>query len=156
MASSKNRHNKNKKDKNENKKEAEEKFKLINEAYAVLSDATKRKEYDDFRRHGYREGRQFEFTNFRRNFDPFEEFRRFFEGNSFGFDNDDDKDIFSHNNIFRRFKGFGGGFDDFDSMGGFGDFEGNSGFSFSSSTAGGMGSMGSATSKSVKKTTQVM
>ncbi len=40
-------------DKNPNKKEAEELFKEINEAYAVLSDKEKRKQYDTFGKEGF-------------------------------------------------------------------------------------------------------
>jgi DnaJ-class molecular chaperone len=78
---------------------------LINEAYAVLSDKAKKKEYNDFRKYGAA-GRGFEFSHFGRNFDPFEAFRTFFQDEFFGFEDEDD--IFSQNNIFRRFGGFGG------------------------------------------------
>jgi len=40
-------------DKNQNKKEAEERFKELNEAYAVLSDKEKRKQYDTFGKEGF-------------------------------------------------------------------------------------------------------
>ena len=42
-------------DKNPNKKEAEERFKEINEAYAVLSDKEKRKQYDTIGAEGFRQ-----------------------------------------------------------------------------------------------------
>jgi curved DNA-binding protein len=40
-------------DKNPNRKEAEDRFKEINEAYAVLSDKEKRKQYDTFGKEGF-------------------------------------------------------------------------------------------------------
>ena len=119
-------------DKNpENQKEAEEKFKEIAEAYSVLSDPKKKREWE-FSKNG---GGHFDFDF--DNFDPFEHFRDFFHsgfGDMDGFDDDDFG--FGHKKKGNKkgghdpfgFGGFGGfgGFDD--DFGNFGDFgSGNTG-----------------------------
>jgi curved DNA-binding protein CbpA len=85
-------------DKNpENKKEAEEKFKEIAEAYSVLSDPDKRKEYDN--RDSIPNFENFKFTN--DDFDPFSMFNDFFKSDK-DFDN------------FGNFGNFGSKHDNFD------------------------------------------
>lgn len=72
-------------DKNPGDKKAEEKFKEITEAYAVLSDAEKRKQYDQFGESGFHQ--RFSQEDIYRGFDVGDIFREF------GFGTDD---IFSH------------------------------------------------------------
>ena len=80
-------------DKNPGDKKAEEKFKEITEAYAVLSDADKRKQYDQFGEAGFHQ--RYSQEDIFRNFDVGDIFREF------GFGTDD---IFS-----QLFGGAGGG-----------------------------------------------
>ncbi len=79
-------------DKNPGDKQAEEKFKEITEAYAVLSDTEKRKQYDQFGDSGFHQ--RYSQEDIYRNFNGSDIFREF------GFDSDD---------IFARIFGGGGG-----------------------------------------------
>jgi curved DNA-binding protein len=68
-------------DKNQGKKEAEEKFKGISEAYAVLSDPEKRKQYDTYGSDGFRQ--RYSQEDIFRNFDINDVLRQFGFGGGF-------------------------------------------------------------------------
>ena len=81
-------------DKNKDDKEAEEKFKKISEAYAVLSDTEKRKQYNSFGHAGFQQ--QYSREDIFKGFNPGDWFKEF----GFG-----DENIFSGS--FSRRQGFG-------------------------------------------------
>eukprot|EP01006_Ploeotia_vitrea_P061976 TRINITY_DN7979_c0_g1_i1.p1 TRINITY_DN7979_c0_g1~~TRINITY_DN7979_c0_g1_i1.p1 ORF type:complete len:236 (-),score=37.83 TRINITY_DN7979_c0_g1_i1:77-784(-) len=142
-------------DKNpENKQEAAEKFKLIAEAYEVLSDDDKRRQYDSGGMDAFSGSNEehFHFTN------PDDIFKQFFG------DEDPFASLFADLGDFGGFGGFGtqkqkrnkkkkkrggggfGGFGDFGDFGGFGDMGGGAEFFSSSfSTGGGFASTSTST-----------
>lgn len=85
-------------DKNPGDKKAEEKFKEITEAYAVLSDPDKKRQYDQFGESGFHQ--RFSQEDIYRNFDVGDLFREFGLG---------DNDIFGHLFGGGRRSPFGGG-----------------------------------------------
>jgi curved DNA-binding protein CbpA len=153
----------------EQKPIAEEKFKKISEAYSILSDPAKKKEYEDSKRFGSMGSGTGGYTfNFNRSggrgFDPFDIFKEFFgRGDPFF---DDDDDIFNRHRQFSKGGGFGGINHHFKSgFGGFNDDDdffkmgtGGGAFKFSSTSSSnvGGGGVGSGVKTSIKKTTQVL
>lgn len=105
-------------DRNKGDKEAEEKFKQANEAYAVLSDAEKRKQYDTFGSSGFQQ--RYSQEDIFRNFDLGSIFREF--GINMGGGR---RGGFSSG--FRTFSGGGASFEDLFSQGA-GGFRGQQGF----------------------------
>ncbi len=148
-------------DKNpDNKQEAEEKFKCISEAYNVLSDPEKKKEWENYRNGNFTS--DFDYNSFG-HFDPFEMFNHNFGENFFNdFFNDDDffndfdmgfrkeKKKKSHKNKYGNLNNFFNVFhDNFDFMNfGFDNFD-NFGFEENKKNNFGGG-------KSIKKTTTII
>lgn len=93
-------------DKNKGDKAAEEKFKEISEAYAVLSDAEKRKEYDTYGSEGF--SQKFSQEDIFRGFDMGDLFREFGFGGGSG--RGGRSQSFSFGGGGDDFFGFGGGF----------------------------------------------